>query len=428
MARVGNRRLALRDRTLRVHAYRDARLFGAVAAWSFFAFALLTTVSIGFPIVRHLPLFTSLLALSIILLTGFAIAAALIWIGAAWGAASHRASIRISDALYAERGGRRLEIPVAAIQRAHLRRRNRILTLVTDLGTTLSISIRGRNEALHLLDTVARAGATASWRARVYLPAPPRAREILSLAYGAAVVLLVDLLPGTTTSFATACGALFGVTTWFIAQLTGFPRRRADLLVGRDGLAFRRHGRERFIAFARIQRAEPTERGVRLVLSSGEHVEFDLTPPALRRAAESLTSALCARRCAHLLHLIEEPRALSETSPVADELLARRGRPLPDWQAALRGLVTDEGATYRTVTLAPERALQVLEDGRAPLELRIGAAMALAPTRERNTSRRLRLAIATSASEEVRTALEEAAEGELQEATLARARMAVGDG
>ena len=109
------------------------------------------------------------------------------------------------------------------------------------------------------------------------------------------------------------------------------------------------------------------------------------------------------------------------------EQLGRQGRPLKAWQAALQALVREEAAGYRGAAVPQERALEVLEDGGAPVELRVGAALALSGDREREAARRARRAIEGCVSQDVRAALEQAAEGELEEGMLERARAAAGE-
>jgi hypothetical protein len=85
--------------------------------------------------------------------------------------------------------------------------------------------------------------------------------------------------------------------------------------------------------------------------------------------------------------------------------------------------------------LPKEQALAVLEDGHAPGELRIGAALALTEggrpgehTLPRgldpDTALRLRIAVETCVNQDVRTALRDAIYGDLEDETLDRALVA----
>ena len=114
-------------------------------------------------------------------------------------------------------------------------------------------------------------------------------------------------------------------------------------------------------------------------------------------------------------------------------LLERRGRTVRAWRAALSELVREASSGYRTAMLPKEQALAVLEDGHAPSELRIGAALALTSGSRRvgehvaphgvdpETVTRLRIAVETCVNQAVRTALRDAIYGELEDDTLDRA-------
>jgi hypothetical protein len=100
--------------------------------------------------------------------------------------------------------------------------------------------------------------------------------------------------------------------------------------------------------------------------------------------------------------------------------LERQGRPIPVWREALSGLLGAESG-YRTVALTPEDVIAALEDPVAPRDRRIGAALALAAAGHPEARERIRVAAETSADEEMRTALAQAAEEALDEAALERA-------
>lgn len=468
MARVVKGRLLLQDRALRVHPYRDARVFGRAGAGSLAACLGLAGAGIALP--PPAGVLAGLFAASAAMLAvGLCVAGAAVWLLAAWGAARQRASVRVSDALYLELEGRRRAIPLPAVRGALLRRGGRALTLTTDEGLVLTLALAEPAEARRLLDAIAEGSPAAAWRARVYLPAPPRLRKALAVAFAAAVALLAGAL--ADGAVALAASALAGITFWVLAEIAGWPCRRAELVVGNDGVALRRAGRERFLPLASIAGVVATEHGLALALAGGERLDLDLLPPALRRPAlaeadpaldrdpradpapeaarprllgwlrgrapQPLSGHLAAGRRARALHLLRErlgiaggagvERVARSGGSTAAALLERRGRALPVWQETLRALVRQAGGGYRVAALSSDQALEVLQDGRAPVEVRIGAAMALSTGDDRAATRRLRAAIAACASEEVRAALEQAAEGELEEATLARARLAAGE-
>ena len=438
MASISKGRLVLHDRALRVHPYRDARVFGRAAAWSLLACVAL--VVLGFLLPGPVQIIPGLLAAALITLgVGFAVAAVPVWLMAAWGASRRRASVRVSDAIYLEHAGRRSSVALSAVRGARLRRGGRALTLSTDQGLALTVSLADRDEARRLLDAIAEGGAGRTWQARVYTSVSTEARQGLAAAFAALIALVAGV--GANFMVGVTLSALAGITFWVLAEIADWPCRRADLVVGNDGVAIRRGGRERFLPLASITGVAATEHGIALALAGGERLDFALTPPAIRRPAldeetpqtPALTGRLAALRRARLLAILREHlggRGAEESGAVtsgAVSLLGRRGRPLPLWREHLRAQVSKTGGSYRIAALSPDQALCVLQDGRASVEARIGAAMALSAGEDHRSARKLRAAIAASASEEVRAALEQAAEGELEEATLARARMAGGE-
>jgi hypothetical protein len=150
----------------------------------------------------------------------------------------------------------------------------------------------------------------------------------------------------------------------------------------------------------------------------------------------SLTAELSAWRRGRLLGLLREGILPGGPEIVrAGGLLERRGRTVRAWRAALSELVREASGGYRTAMLPKEQALAVLEDGHAPGELRIGAALALTVGGRRSehtiprgldpdTALRLRIAVETCVNQEVRTALRDAIYGDLDEETLDRAMIA----
>ncbi len=96
-----------------------------------------------------------------------------------------------------------------------------------------------------------------------------------------------------------------------------------------------------------------------------------------------------------------------------------------DLAAAIAELVREASGGYRTAMLPKEQALAVLEDGRAPGELRIGAALALTVGGragehtlprglDADTALRLRIAVETCVNQDVCTALRDAIHGDLE--------------
>jgi len=408
VARLAGAPLVLKHRALRIHAYADARLLARAAALSLLAAVALSAAG------------TALGGLAAMLFIAFLFTALVVWLGAAWGASRERAVVRVSDALHIDAAGGRLSFPLPALRRAHLSRSADALVLHTDRGVVLRLLLRTLDEPERLLDAIAAGGAGGTWTAPIHVGAPGWVRNGLAVALAAPFVALAWTI--ADPAVALAVGVLAVVSFGVLAMIRGWPRLRADVVLGADGVVIRRGARERFIPLARTARVLETDAGAELVLAGGERLELAVVPPWLRpsRGAD-LTPALAQRRRARLIALLRDRVARARRgAPETAALLARRGRPLPAWRAALRALIRD-AAGYRSATLPRDHALEVVEDGLAPVELRIAAALALSPGAGGDAAPRLRVAIDGCASRDVRVALEQAAEGELDEPTLQRA-------
>jgi hypothetical protein len=252
--------------------------------------------------------------------------------------------------------------------------------------------------------------------------------KVVAVAAGGVIASLSCILAGSV--MAVPLGVMSGISVWVLAVIAGWPRLRGEVVVGRDGVAIRCGREERFLPLRRIAGVRAREAWTELSLASGGWIEMLVAPPwrARTRARGALGGVLAERRRNRLAALVRWHMERSGHGQGSSaEQLGRQGRPLQAWQAALQALVREESAGYRGAAVPEERALEVLEDGGAPVELRVGAALALSGDREREAARRARRAIEGCASQEVRAALEQAAEGELEEGMLERARAAAGE-
>lgn len=100
--------------------------------------------------------------------------------------------------------------------------------------------------------------------------------------------------------------------------------------------------------------------------------------------------------------------------------LERGAKDLGAWRQSLRSLLEDTG--YRSQSLGKEDLLRVVEDPGQPARMRVAAAVALEPQAGPEEKRRIRVAAEACASPKMRVALEEAAEGEVEDGTLATLR------
>ncbi|MEP7124364.1 MAG: hypothetical protein ABJE95_25780 [Byssovorax sp.] len=239
--------------------------------------------------------------------------------------------------------------------------------------------------------------------------------------------------------------ALTAFSTVGVRFLARFLRRR-EVIVGTDGVALEGFGKRRFVSYSRVRRVARDPRGVRLYLNDGVSVllptltdanaplpvtagvdaPFDpaSAPRGLPRGVsiDALYRKDLARREA-LFERIEQAmqaRGQSRVPQVQLAQLDRQRRTLPAWRKDLRALLAVEGSGYRGAALGSDQLAEVVEDAGAPAERRVAAAIALSSKGDPEARRRVRVAVEACADEDLRAALEHAAEGEIEEAELER--------
>ncbi|WP_437973729.1 hypothetical protein WMF11_34170 [Sorangium sp. So ce295] len=410
-----------------IQPYADARSIGrllsSALAWLLVVFSIASLVEpIAGPIVAAVMVpfallgsLLALLCLACLLYTPIA------WLWAAVGS-SGAAVVRVSNALWIERPGDRRAFPLLSLTRARLSSSGGEVALKTDDGDVIRVRVDDPVDAERLLGVIAAGRAQGTWSARLYDDAPSLPRRRLFVG----VAALMSLLCWSVLDFdvALSLGVVTGASAWVLAALLREGSARRVLVAGSDGLSLRDDAGERFISFASIERVEETALGVELALAGGEELSLTLVPPQLLRdpSETGLSMVLAERRREHLLALLRERSGRgAHDAGRAVALLGRRGLPAPAWRAALRRLVGEAGADYRTAKLTREQAFTVLEDGGAPAELRIGAALALGGSRDGQTEERLRIAAEGCANRDVRLALEHAAEGDVDDWMLEQA-------
>ena len=183
-----------------------------------------------------------------------------------------------------------------------------------------------------------------------------------------------------------------------VAAIVALMRIPSRVFVGADGVRAQWLSWNKFVPIADIESVERMRRGVRLGLRGGGNLEL------LPAGADPLV-------CASLADRIEEAVATAQ-APACDVTaiasLARENAPVGGWIARLRAL-GDEVSTFRSEGVPVPQLWRVLEDPRAALTARAAAATALAPHLDDDGRARLREAIATSASNRLRVAVEAAA-------------------
>jgi hypothetical protein len=168
------------------------------------------------------------------------------------------------------------------------------------------------------------------------------------------------------------------------------------IVIGADGVLVRNGLLERFIPFQDV--AEIID--LTLVTTRGKRVKVTVTGKPADRAA-----------AAHRLR--EAFQRFKERELAGDLRLAQGERPFDTWIDALKRQAHDPGA-FRRAGTSPETLARIVENPAAATEQRVGAAVALSSLGE-DAKRRVRIAAQASVNEELRVALEAAADEELDD-------------
>ena len=314
-------------------------------------------------------------------------------------------------AVVIQHDGGELRVPADRLLGAHLHARDRAVDLHLTGGDVLRVRVPTLDDARSL----ARAtGLDASRNAlRVPLGASafldrPFASHLFRLGF--LLTFLIARVAPTRLSAATVALAVF------VTMLLALGRAllsATELVIGADGVTVRGHLRARFLAYDRLVGLDapaPRVPGVGVLalrLVDGTTVSLS-------------TRDLSADARVELLARYEEAsRAFRPggVDTVVENRLARRGRPVDEWRTSLRrALESAEG--YRDEPLTREALLRVLASPAAPAERRIGAALALTPESHVGSQESVLAAALACANPRLRIALEQAAEGDLDEAAL----------
>ncbi|MEO6576671.1 MAG: hypothetical protein ABIP89_22685, partial [Polyangiaceae bacterium] len=198
----------------------------------------------------------------------------------------------------------------------------------------------------------------------------------------------------------------------FLATITTVVvvrRLRPHVIIGVDGVQIAGVLRPRFIPYSAITKVyvatigQNGESGIALEGAFGKRVL-----PTVGQSMERMRAVVRRVEAGRRGDAKEAARELG--------LLDRGGRSLADWKDAVRSVTA---GSFREAALDLNDLELVLDDHHAPLERRIGAALALHELVDGR--KRVRLAASTSADPRVRVALESAAEDDIDEAELLRA-------
>jgi hypothetical protein len=285
--------------------------------------------------------------------------------------------------------------------------------VVVPAGTSLTTELSLRNGDVlvfvhpreeHAEGLLRELGLASDQRRATLTACEPRISSLWSAATMFALSFVAMTWTASLTPFAKNLHIL---AIALVALVVGAALRPVDVTVGRDGVQIRSRFRPRFIPYENILGVDQNERGqVELQLEAGDRITIG---SAINRG---FTGGAGARHRA-LRRRIEQARARAgRLPPSAAHSLARQGRSLDEWRARLRQLISAD-ADYRGPRLDREQAALALSDPNTAVEVRIGAALALAESGlDDETSARIRIAANTSANARLRVALEQIAECE----------------
>ncbi len=223
-------------------------------------------------------------------------------------------------------------------------------------------------------------------------------------------------------------GAVMGLTfiafmvATLVLMLVGIVAalRRPRVSIGVDGVTVRGLIERRFLPYADVLRVEPHPHGVRLVTTRAT-----VLLPTWRRGEAPLTAqhvsgSEASRKQQVVYQRIRRSAVLRQPGGPELAMLDRGGRPLEVWRDEVRALAKEPG-DYRRVQLGAQDLEGIVTDAGAPAERRIAAAMALGGDEGPRAHEQVRIAIDTCADDDLKAALEQAAEGELDADTLRKA-------
>lgn len=189
--------------------------------------------------------------------------------------------------------------------------------------------------------------------------------------------------------------------------------------IGVDGVVAKWVNKERFIPFTRVREARKytqrsggkTYEGVELALDDGTHERIVCGQEGWVKGEAD-----------EMLERIQEAFELHKTSrgDLPPEVLVRGGRSAREWVTALRGIGAGASVDLRTAPVHQDALIRVVEDARAPAELRVGAAIA-AVAGGADARARVRVAAETTASDKLRIALDTVAGSDDDEEAIAEA-------
>ena len=227
---------------------------------------------------------------------------------------------------------------------------------------------------------------------------------------GCFVVLVVVLASAALCLFLVRVigGSALLIPIFALASCFAIAARPAKLTVGADGLSARWMFRHRFVPYSAMRDVSVHQENLRtapprLFVNIAVDEPFPIVlarADANRRVADDIADRI--RKGIR--------RAHKANAPLLG--LDRGGRTIDAWIADLQSAGTSKEEDYRTAGMAPETLMAVLDDPGQRPEARVAAAVVMATENDAGTLKHIRKVASRCASEELKKALEVAADSE----------------
>lgn len=280
-------------------------------------------------------------------------------------------------------------------------------------GGVVRIALRSEQEALTLLRDLGLADRQRTV-AHELSPGRPAIRAggallvafASSVAFGAGMALMQSTLRMHSVE---ALGMTMGIVFLIAAWVSTARRAPSQIVIGEDGVRLTGTP-ERFIQYSEIASISADPDGVFLVTMGRPFGQRLLLTSERGPRSDALVAELRAA-------LARAERARDLDAPARLELLDRGERSLPEWRDALKRLAAPE-VDYRRAGIERDQLVDAASDARADKARRLGAALAVSHTQDEGAIERVRIAVDSLADHEMRSRINEALEGKLEDAAL----------
>lgn len=278
-------------------------------------------------------------------------------------------------------------------------------------GNGVEVEVRDEHEGAALLDTLGVAPHERALEMRLGGAVFSVLTALIGIGPGFLVAGIASLGLGALLHLSsTAMGFMIFALTAASAPVSQWLWANGRVIVGRDGISMQQGLNRWFVAHS----------DVRAVRVSRSKIVLELTD---RRTQVIGTLGMSEERRDALAARIRESigsGAPTEALSARLALLDRGSKSHSEWEASLRALASNSDG-YRASGLSREELLEVIDSATSSAERKVAAAFVLSLRDKAQAVERVRVALAVTAQESVRVALERASEGALDEEAIRQA-------